>query len=174
MAMPMLLLPLERIYKPGTDRSRYQSSDDRHVDPRLAALVQDALGEGQLFSEAPFAAGTAWHHLPSVPAFPAGGGLGRHLLKDLGSDEAFQRAQDAGCKRALLDIRNALAHGGVHYLDHQGLQRQPEVNMLAFVSRNDTVASVWRVSQDDFRQFLLAWADWLGETGVSEALNEAA
>ncbi len=47
--------------------------------------------------------------------------------------------------------------------------------MLAFVSKNKNKnpvkLNILRVNGDDFRAFLMAWADWLKKPRVMDALN---
>jgi hypothetical protein len=79
----------------------------------------------------------------------------------------------------LTDLRNALAHGGIAYLDAQGRQTDGQAAMLAFVGAvmkggRITGVNVLRVGERDYRQFLAAWASWLRQAGVTAALNQQA
>ena len=79
----------------------------------------------------------------------------------------------------LTDLRNALAHGGIAYLDARGRQTDGQAAMLAFVGAvmkggRITGANVLRIGEGDYREFLKAWASWLRLAGVTTALNERA
>ena len=86
-------------------------------------------------------------------------------------------ADGALARRFLLDLRNALAHGGIAYLDAYGRQaRGGSAAMLAFAgtvqeNRRLVGLNTLRVSEDDFCSFLMAWADWLARTPIREALD---
>jgi hypothetical protein len=79
----------------------------------------------------------------------------------------------------LTDLRNALAHGGIAYLDERGGQTDGQAAMLAFVGAvmkggRITGVNVLRIGERDYRVFLAAWASWLRQVGVTAALNERA
>jgi hypothetical protein len=99
------------------------------------------------------------------------------LLQRLSEHESSNAAMDAPAVRVLTDLRNALAHGGIAYLDERGQQSGGEAAMLAFVgavmTRNRiTAVNVLRVGERDYRRFLSAWASWLRQSGVSAALSD--
>jgi hypothetical protein len=86
-------------------------------------------------------------------------------------------AMKAPAVRVLTDLRNALAHGGIAYLDERGQQTGGEAAMLAFVGavmkgNRITAVNVLRVGERDYRKFLSAWVSWLRRSGVSAAMNE--
>ena len=86
---------------------------------------------------------------------------------------------DAPAVRILTDLRNALAHGGIAYLDEKGRQTDSQAAMLAFVGAvmkkgRITGVNVLRVHQRHYREFLAAWASWLRQAGVTTALNDRA
>jgi hypothetical protein len=64
-------------------------------------------------------------------------------------------------------VRNALAHGGVAYLDKNGRSTERDAAMLAFIAterdkhRRVTGLNALRISQSDFLSFLMAWTDWI-------------
>ena len=61
------------------------------------------------------------------------------------------------------------------YLDKDGKNTEGAAAMLAFVSKNKNKnpvkLNILRVNGDDFRAFLMAWADWLKKPRVMDALN---
>jgi adenine-specific DNA-methyltransferase len=74
---------------------------------------------------------------------------------------------------------NALAHGGIAYLDSGGRSTDnpgAQAAMLAFGSakiKNGRVTriNVLRIHQDNFYTFIMNWADWLAASGVQDILN---
>lgn len=56
---------------------------------------------------------------------------------DLDRSESLDAAATAPTKDILGCLRNALAHGGIAYLDHRGRQSDDETGMLGFASRPD-------------------------------------
>lgn len=176
MATPMVVLPLERIFKPLI-WGKVGVVNDVDLDPALDDRVRDVLGGGHPFGAAPFYRAGVWRRLPEVAKFPVGVNWPGDLLDALGDARAEAVAADAGASRMLIDLRNALAHGGVTYLDANGRHTERATNMLGFVSRveqNDPNRfCVLRVSVAGFEDFLRAWARWLTDAGVTDALVES-
>ncbi|MBA3640240.1 MAG: hypothetical protein M3451_01355 [Chloroflexota bacterium] len=84
------------------------------------------------------------------------------LLQSLSEPQAAKDAMDASAARIVTDLRNALAHGGVAYLDEAGHQTGGQAAMLAFVGSvmkkgRITSVNVLRVHEHDYREFLAAW-----------------
>ena len=61
------------------------------------------------------------------------GGIPGELLERLSEDESSRAALNTPAVRVLTDLRNALAHGGIAYLDERGCQTDGQAAMLAFV-----------------------------------------
>jgi hypothetical protein len=172
----MILLPLERIFKPA---KRSAVADDRCVDETLAKAVADALSPAARFGDAPFAREAAWTYVSGHQHFNLARGIPHGLIDDLSGAPAARAAMDAPAVRILTDLRNALAHGGIAYLDERGRQTSSQAAMLAFVSaatgnRRNAGVNVLRVHERDYRVFLADWASWLRKAGVTAALNERA
>lgn len=176
MSSPMILLPVERMLKPiGRDAV----ADDRVVDPELGKAVADVLSETTRFGDAPFAREGAWRYVAGHRPFNVAKGIPRELLQALSEQQAIKDAMDAPAARIVIDLRNALAHGGVAYLDDAGHQTDSQAAMLAFVGSvmkkgRITGVNILRVHEHDYREFLAAWASWLRQAGVTAALNERA
>jgi hypothetical protein len=88
----------------------------------------------------------------------------------MAEDESSSAALNTPAVRVLTDLRNALAHGGIAYLDDRGRQTDGQAAMLAFVGGvmkggRITGVNVLRIGERDYRQFLAAWASWLGKRG---------
>lgn len=179
MATPMIVLPVERIFKPGNPGAA-QAADDRDLDPALAKELAGVLGATRSFGDAPFAQGGAWSYVQAYPPFNIAGEWPDELLAALSAPQAFEAARNAPARRVLLDLRNALAHGGVTYLDEYGRNSAAQAAMFAFVSARTrdgqiTGLNILRVHEEAFGAFLRAWTEWLGrQHRVLDALNESA
>ena len=180
MATPMIVLPVERLFKPGNPRAA-QAGDDRELDPALTSALDGVLGNSRRFGNAPFAQAGAWSFVQGYLPFNIAGGWPNDLLAALSGQAARDAAHTAPASRILLDLRNALAHGGVTYLDEFGRNSVGQATMFAFVSaatRRGQIShfNILRVSEYDFREFLIAWADWLVRQPdhVVNALNDVA
>ncbi len=120
------------------------------------------------------------------PPFPnIANGVPEHVAAELGTEKAAQNAADMPASQWCSVLRNALAHGGIAYLDAQGRSSygQP-VKMYAFVSgkydgsskespKPLTAVNFLRISEVDYYDFLRRWVNWLRETGIARA-SEAA
>jgi len=162
MATPMIVLPVDRIFQPGQGRIRV--ADDTFLSPDLAQQVKSVLGDGQAFATAPFFEAGCWRYVADHPPFNVAKGLPHELQEHLSTEKAIQSAREASTKRIIVDLRNALAHGGVAYLDRYGRTAEREALMFAFVAKKSLASenlNVLRIYEDAFRKFLMAWADWL-------------
>ncbi len=175
MATPMIVLPIERIFKPGNPNAA-QAGDDRELDPALADTVAEVFGHARTFGDAPFSANMKWSYVQGCPPFNVAGDWPHDLLYSLGTPQAIDAARNAPASRILLDLRNALAHGGVAYLDKDGRNTHGQAAMFAFVgtkTRNSQIVglNILRVHEDDFGAFLAAWTEWLAQTPVLDGLS---
>jgi hypothetical protein len=173
----MILVPIERLFKPGV-AGAIQAGDDRALDPELAREVADVLGPGRRFGAASFFAPGRWSYVTEYPYFNVANDWPDDLLQSLGVPEAFRSAERAPAERVLRDLRNALAHGGVAYLDADGMKTRGNAAVLACASvrtsRRDRPPrlNILRVSEDDFCAFLTGWAAWLTRWPLRDALNQ--
>ncbi len=176
-ATPMIVLPIERIYKPGQRRDG-QVGDDTDLDPVLAGELGNVLGDDRSFGAAPFAKSSKWGYVSDHPPFNIAERWPEGLLDALAAPEAVEIACKTPAKRILLNLRNALAHGGVAYLDEHGRNTDGQAAMFGFVGailRNYKVTglNILRVREEEFVAFLNDWADWLNRrTSVLTAINE--
>ena len=172
MATPMVVLPIERIFKPAVLK-KGGVADDSDLDPALRDRVADSLGEGRIFGDGKFFGDGDWRYIDGIAAFNVSEAWPEAVLHKLRTEEAAQGAREAPASAILLLLRNALAHGGFAYLDSDGLQQWASTAMIAFVGRAAAgQLRVARIGIDDFRRFLSAWADWLAETGVEAEMNQ--
>lgn len=176
MATPMVVLPIERLFKPLV-WGRGAIANDQAMDQALDARVQRQLGRGRPFQDAPFFQADAWSYVADIEAFEVGGAWPDRALIALASPKARQAAAITGAGQILVALRNSLAHGGVTYLDQDGRHTQFATNMLGFASlarQNDlTRLRLLRVSVAAFEQFLGLWAAWLKSSGVSDQLEQS-
>ena len=101
MATPLVVLPMERIFKPA--RARAGAADDTGLDPILSERVATLLGEDELFAAAPFFRARAWRYLASTPAFPVAGDWPGDRLAALAGDAALEAAASATARTILHD-----------------------------------------------------------------------
>ena len=174
MATPMIVLPIERIFKPALPHA-LQAGDDRELDPALADAVDNIFGGARAFGDAPFSANTKWSYVHGWRPFNVAGDWPDDLLDSLGTLKAIDDARNAPARRILLDLRNALAHGGVAYLDEDGRNTHDQAAMFAFVAtqrRNGQIRlNILRAHEGDFCAFLADWTEWLTQTPVLDALS---
>jgi hypothetical protein len=174
MATPMVVLPLERLFKPATG-GEPGVAVDVELDPALALRVADTLGKGRRFADAPFFREGAWRYVPACEAFEVGNRWPDDRLDLLDSEPARLAASQAPASDVLWTLRHSLAHGGVTYLDRNGRHEQQATHMLGFASfvngSKRQRFRLLRVSVVDFRDFLCLWAGWLADAGAADALG---
>jgi hypothetical protein len=180
---PIINLPIERIER---NRSRQEQgyADDRHIDPKLAVAVWQELGAKKL-SEAPFFTSGMWSFCQS-DVFNIAGGLPDNHAEKLATAEAHTSAADMPTSQWCGVLRNALAHGGVAYLNEHGRYAyEAPVSMYLFASgrfrkgdrpedRPELIGlNLLRIKEGDYRSFLQQWVRWLQVSDI-EAILEAA
>jgi hypothetical protein len=176
MATPMILLPIERIFKPAQDET---VADDRELDVKLADRFAGIISPHMKFGETPFFKGVRWSYIPKYTPFNIGHQWPDDLLTKLASEEGVIEAATTNASRILIDLRNALAHGGVAYLDKYGRNTDidREAAIFAFVAarkdkKNMIVGlNILRISEKDFLIFLQAWMDWVQNSPVADSLR---
>lgn len=114
-------------------------------------------------------------------------GLPEGLAEALSGDEAVSAARDMPTSQWVSTLRNAMAHGGIAYLDEIGRSSYgTPVKMFAFVSGKYGKSkcehaeadcrfgmgeleglNILRISETDYRQFLEAWVAWLEATDIA-------
>ena len=174
MATPMIVLPIERIFKPVQDET---VADDRELNVKLAARFADVFGRTMKFKETPFFK-AGWNYISKYPPFNIAREWTNQLLTNLASEEAAYKAATTDAHRILIDLRNALAHGGVVYLDKYGRNiTDGEAAIFAFVAakkdkKNIIGLNILRISESDFLGFLEAWMDWVQNSPVANSLRD--
>lgn len=178
MSTPMITLPIERVERHrGKQVEGYV--DERHLNAGVEEAVNAALG-GAPLSHSPFFHGTAWRY--AVVPYTEGMNFARELLyeviEQLSTDAALEDARQMNASAWASCLRNALAHGGILYLDENGRQSHgAPTEHIAFVSSKRagwggpvTALQVLRISRDGYLDFLSRWAGWLEASGLSLAL----
>jgi hypothetical protein len=79
LATPMIVLPIERIFKPA-ELEATQAADDREIDPVLSRDVHEVLGLGRTFGMAPFVVPGRWSYVPGYHPFNVATTWSRDLL----------------------------------------------------------------------------------------------
>jgi hypothetical protein len=174
MATPMIVLPIERIFKQARANNE-GVADDRELDPRLAAMVIDNLGPAKTFGAAPFFEPDVWSYVPTLDPFEVANDWPAEVLDELHSAAGAKAAVDAPAQDILLALRNALGHGGVTYLDENGRHAKAATNMLGFASfarSRHPELRLLRVTVPGFEAFLRLWSEWLASRGVGKQLEE--
>ena len=190
MSMPILNLPVERIERQIGQGDGEGYVDDRHISRRAVEAFQRTIQRGTL-SQAPFYKQGAWRF------FRYHGGpmnIARELPENIASaldmDEAATNAGAMFASQWISVVRNALAHGGIAYLDERGRSSYDQpVKMYVFVSgkfdsgpcphlpnaacrgeQGPLIAlNFLRIAETDYRAFLELWVSWLEEAGIVNA-----
>jgi len=172
MSTPMVVLPMERLYKPIVGRTGV--ADDTQLDRVVEARVQ-ATFDGKRFGETPFFQEEQWSYVDAMSFFPVADPWPSQAFDELDRLDAFKAAADAPAKQVMECLRNALSHGGVAYLDQHGRQSDDATNMLGFASypghRRTTELRLLRISVDGYQRFLGIWSGWLANSGVENVLT---
>jgi hypothetical protein len=180
MATPIITLPIERIERLYGRAMGDAYFDDRPLSMDLADAIHGVFKAAR-FETAPFHCPEQWRFASiafkgenladEVPA---------ELVDQLVAPEAFIAAGRMPVSEWASCLRNALAHGGVLYLDRDGRHLAGEAaERLAFVSAKypddrprgrPERLKVLSIEQNDFRDFLRRWVGWLVASGLSRAL----
>lgn len=181
-AMPVLIIPLERVSKKGA--KGLNEINDLNVAPRFARDWGLKRCENFVDAFIPDREDRAnWRYLelprdqierPSSWRDP----LGRHPMHP----GALNEINDQDVENVLLVMRHGLAHGSVVYLDEDGNENPfRRVTHLAFVARakgadrgRATSFRVLIVEQEAFLSFLKRWTDWIGGYEVASSLGTRA
>lgn len=183
MSTPIITLPIERVE--GHRRKEAMGlegySDDRLLDPALTRAIDEDLGEYPL-ARSPFYRHGAWRFASTEYV------LGQNIARELPSEltvaltlsDAIDNAASLTATRWARCLRNALAHGGIAYLDANGNQSigQP-TEMIGFVGAQypkggmrhpPSSLQVLRITRDDYLDFLRRWVQWLDTSRLSIAM----
>ena len=189
--MPIINIPTERIERYLSLRDAEGYVDDRYINPDATEAFRDVL-QRQRFREAPFFVPGRWRFYEyRGESINLSNGMPEMIAAELEKHEAADRAAEMHASQWLSVIRNALAHGGVIYLDERGRSStDTPVRMFGFVNgkfksgpcphkqdqdcraeRVLTGLNILRVSEEDYREFLHLWVDWMQNSGLAQATN---
>lgn len=178
-SMPIVILPIERILKYRRKPTEVHMND-AILNERLADAVDRAMDFDAKVHEAKFFAGS-WQYamLPKGAGFPnlAADGLPPDIAQQLDAPDAVENARNLSANRFCKILRNALAHGGVLYLDQYGRSSSGSpVRRFAFVSTDNPYKPsklyFLRITMADYRGFLQRWVDWLNEEAMEQILAD--
>jgi len=166
LATPMVVFPVERILK--AIEGKRTIADDRAWGPVLSDKVLATFTSGRSLAQTDFVSPGKWSYLKGLDRFDIGGPWPDGVLNALAHQGAFHNANEMQARQFIVDLRNALSHGGVTYLNAAGHHvYDDEAKMLAFAA-HDTgrggTLNILRVTEDDFRDFLTIWSKWLNDT----------
>lgn len=174
MSMPIINLPIERIGVPQ-QKSGQSYADDRGKDPELSKAIISTLGKK--FREAQFYSPDAWSYCYyETNRFNIADWLPSSIVEGLATKEAEKRASEMPVSQWVFILRNALAHGGIVYLDASGRPTDvAPIGMYLFVSgdfdkgnRDKLIGLKFlRISEANYRDFLRAWVGWLEASGFA-------
>ncbi|WP_139250828.1 hypothetical protein [Palleronia salina] len=189
MSMPILNIPLERIERQIDKNDGEAYADDRHLNPEAVEAFMKVIRKGKL-GDAPFYKDGTWrfHPLRDGPFPNISDGLPDSLAEALESEDAIKAARVMPASQWVSLLRNAMAHGGIAYLDENGRSRHgTPVKMFAFVSGKygkpkcefaDAACrfgmgkldglNFLRISEDDYRSFLGDWVAWLVASKIAK------
>lgn len=162
LATPIITLPFERMARPKEHLGREAFSD----------VIGKAINSKSKVEKAPFYAGIwRYHKLGKGHAFPhlSVNGFCPDIVRSLATDDALSTAKKLPSKVFCANLRNALSHGSVFYLDAQGNTGENiRVSRFAFVSNDRLPPSALHIqviTLADFRLFLEKWVAWLQNPG---------
>lgn len=185
MSMPTINLPIERVERHIDKSLGY--ADDRHISENAVKAFDAVIRKGSL-GNAPFFEEPAWAFTEVLdkPPFNVADGIPEEICERLNGQDALAKAKKMPAQQWVSILRNALAHGGVAYLDENGRSGHDRpVKMYAFISgkygRRDCEHGeghcpaglgdlqglrILRIGEDDFRSFLRSWVLWLRESRI--------
>lgn len=162
-ATSIISVPYER----SADDKEHLGNED-HADS-----IRQATQSADPISSSPFYSGTwRYYRLEKGEGFPklAIEGFTPAVLEGLGSDDAINNARAMSCGLFFSNLRNALSHGSVFYLDAEGNTGENiQVSRFGFVStardqqdkRKVVALHIQTVTMAEFRGFLTEWVNWL-------------
>lgn len=185
MSMPIINIPIERIEQA---REKYDQIylSDRLLDKEMSLAIDKTISKGKL-NDAPFYIRYHWrfHRINVPPMVNIADGLPECVANALIDDASAEAAAAMPTSQWRGILRNALAHGGIAYLDENGHSSWgTPVKMYAFASgkydeespdRPKPLIAVnfLRISETDYREFLRLWVQWLEQSGITRALEAA-
>jgi hypothetical protein len=185
MSTLIITLPIERLerHRRREERGEQGYMDDRPLDPSAAREIDAVLGnDDTTFRDAPFYVPHAWRFasINYEPHHNLALRLPEKLKVMLSEDDASRAADEMSARAWVNCIRNALAHGGILYLDADGRQsRGRPTEMMGLASAlyprgnlrvpPEKIIAL-RTSREGYRATLQKWVSWVQSTGLADAL----
>lgn len=182
MSTLIFTLPIERLerHRRKEEAGEQGYMDDRPLNPASAKEVDEVLGSDDTsFRTSPFYVKGAWRFafIDYTPGQNLAVEFPEQLANLLSADDALQAADDLSARVWINCLRNALAHGGIVYLDADGRQARGEpTRMMGFVSAvypngnmrmpPERLISL-RTTPEGYRATLQLWVKWVQKTGLS-------
>jgi len=175
-ATSIISVPYER-----SAENKEHLGDEDHADS-----IRQATQSADPISSAPFYTGTwRYYRLEKGDGFPklAIEGFTPAVLEGLRVEDAINNARAMSCGLFFSNLRNALSHGSVFYLDAEGNSGENiQVSRFGFVStardqqdkRKVVALHIQTVTMADFRGFLSEWVDWLAKLGSASPQEQIA
>jgi hypothetical protein len=185
MSTLIFTLPIERLerHRRKEEAGQHGYMDDRPLDPASAKEVDAVLGsDATRFSSSPFYVPGAWRFasIEYSPVQNLAVKFPEELAARLSEHDAVRDADNLSARAWMNCLRNALAHGGIVYLDAEGRQAHGEpTSMMCFVSAQypngnmrrppERLISL-RITPSEYRATLQKWVCWVQSTGLSLAV----
>lgn len=188
MSMPILNLPIERVEKKIDLGEKDFYIDDRYINEHAVEEFKHTIRNGKL-GDAPFYRTGAWSfYQHNTTTINMARELPEEVAVELDKPDAIKRAESMPASQWISVLRNALAHGGVLYLNSSGRSvHDDSVAMFAFVSGKfnrrqcryladkgcygledtPTALRILRITEHEYRLFLRQWVSWLLETEIA-------
>lgn len=185
MSVLILTLPIERLEKHRMKEKAGAQGylDDRPLDKDAARDVDAVLGDASIaFSSSPFFVPRAWRFasIEFTPGMNLAVSFPDELGERLRADSAMTDANTLSARDWARVVRNALAHGGIVYLDGEGNQAVgARTELMGFVSAQYPGGNMnkppehlvaLRVSPDGFRTTLRRWVQWVQNVGLTDEI----
>jgi hypothetical protein len=181
MSSPIITLPIERVER-YRDKADAGYMNERPLDPILAAEIDKVLVKG-LLGSAPFFRNGDWRFASIAnDNYNVALQYPDELHEALSAPKALEAARGMQAQEWASCLRNAVAHGGVLYLDGDGRpSHDQQAEMFAFVSAKyhdddprrrapPKRLKVLRITEVGFRLFLRNWVAWLQSCGLDRQL----
>ncbi len=182
MSTLIFTLPIERLERNRRKEEAGEQGymDDRPLNPASAKEVDEVLGSDETsFRTSPFYVKGVWRFasIDYSPGHNLAVEFPEQLANLLSADDALHAADDLSARVWMNCLRNALAHGGIVYLNADGRQARGEpTRMMGFVSAvypngnmrmpPERLISL-RTTPDGYRATLQRWVRWVQKTGLS-------
>lgn len=169
-SMPIVIVPFERIKK-YTSRTVHNK--------KLKGEINKIFKPRQKICKKDFFEQNLWQYVSCNERKGFQNLATKRLPSDIVKKLDLQKAKESAGELTTLNffrnLRNALAHGGVLYLNEHGRSYHGDiVRGFVFVSRNDrenpAEFHILRIKMDDYRNFLKLWVAWMDKDPFNEII----